>query len=181
MSRTVVVQLRIAQKVDAFDRVVHRIDLREILAREAMVDLLVESLESRGFEREDDTTLVRQKDDGERQTVDLESMEVLSEIELERVLDGEVQARIDEDFDRGRQEDAVREQIADAERDALRKEATEKLMEGESERREELDAIIEEVYAEALKQKAQSLGKVVSQHESRDENGEYELVIKVEV
>lgn len=181
MSQTVVVKLRIDQTVDASDRVVHRLDLREILPAETMAELLVDALESRGFEREDETTLVREKDDGERQTVDLESMEVISELELERVLDGEVDARIDVDFDRRSQEDAAREQMTKNEREALRKEATRQLMESESERRQELDSVIEEVYAEALKQKARSLGNVVSQHESRDENGEYELVIKVEV
>ena len=40
---------------------------------------------------------------------------------------------------------------------------------------------LQDVYAEALKRKARKMGDVVDQHEGTNENGEYELVIKVEL
>ena len=40
---------------------------------------------------------------------------------------------------------------------------------------------LQDVYAEALKRKAGRMGEVIEQHEGVNENGEYELVIKVEI
>ena len=44
-----------------------------------------------------------------------------------------------------------------------------------------MNQVLQDVYSEALKRKARQLGDVVDQYEGTNENGEYELVIKVEV
>ena len=44
-----------------------------------------------------------------------------------------------------------------------------------------LHEVLQETYAEALKQKAAQLGTVVEQSESLDENGSYELKIRIEI
>ncbi len=63
----------------------------------------------------------------------------------------------------------------------LQRQVTQQLAEGESARLEEMNQTLQDVYSEALKRKARKMGDVVDQHEGTNENGEYELVIKVEL
>lgn len=58
---------------------------------------------------------------------------------------------------------------------------SQRLAEGEEQRLEEMNNVLQGVYAEALKRKARRMGDVVEQHEGTNEHGEYELVIKVEI
>jgi hypothetical protein len=44
-----------------------------------------------------------------------------------------------------------------------------------------MNKVLQDVYSEALKQKARKMGEVVEQHEGTNDRGEYELVIKVEL
>lgn len=181
MSQSVRISIKIAEDVRASDRYVHRLDLCEILDPASMRELLVKALTDRGFERDGEHTLRRENDDGVVQTVDLEALEVTTELSESKRVDGQVDAWVDRDIVKGDLEAAARRRVLQDEERGLQQRLTARLAEGVEARREELGEALEEVYAESLKQKARSLGNVVSQQEGRTEDGEYELVIKVEV
>ena len=67
-----------------------------------------------------------------------------------------------------------------AERD-LAQEVARRLGAQEGEIRGELQAALQKVYVEALRQKAASMGQIESVHEGRGADGELELTIKVRV
>jgi hypothetical protein len=181
------VRLRLQEVVSAGDEIVHRLDLREILGRDEMVELLEDALEEAGFEREDDTTLARTDEDGVRTEVDLEDLEVRSSLELDRELsaqvsavgDGETRASAKRDAEARARERA--QAILESGGRDVQREASEKLEAGEEERLAELNEILQGVYAEALKRKAPRMGEVIEVSEGTGESGDYELVIKVEV
>lgn len=186
MSLSYRVTLQVCEVVSADDKTVHQLDLREVLDGEEMKDLLREKMLERGFE-EQDGKLVRQQEGGETLTLDLESMELTTELELESEVKGKVETWGDAESraNAKRQAESRAQNQADAliergQRDAQSK-VSSQLAAGESERLEEMNQVLQEVYSEALKRKARRMGEVVEQYEGTNERGEYELVIKVEV
>jgi len=187
MSLSYRVTLQVCEVVSADDKTVHQLDLRDILPEEDMKDMLRQSLESRGFEEEEENKLVRREDGGEIITVDLETLELTTELESESEVKGKVDAWGDAESRQNarKQAEASAQSQANAllergQKDAQRK-VTQQLAAGEKERLEEMNQVLQDVYSEALKKKARQLGDVVDQYEGTNENGEYELVIKVEV
>lgn len=188
MSLSYRVSLQVCEVVSADDKTVHQLDLRDILPEEDMKDLLKGSLTARGFEQgESEHELVRREEGGEVVTVNLESLELTTELETEREVKGKVDAWGDAESRQSakKQAETSAQHQANAllergQKDAQRK-VTEQLAQGERERLEEMNQVLQEVYSEALKRKARQLGDVVDQYEGTNENGEYELVIKVEV
>ena len=61
----------------------------------------------------------------------------------------------------------------------LQVEVTQELIDSEQARMQLINEALQDVYRDALKRKASQLGEVTSINESTNENGEYELVIKV--
>ena len=187
MSLSYRVTLQVAEVVSADDKTVHQLDLQSILSEEEMRDLLRQSLIARGYEEEEEGKMVRREESGEIITVDLDSLEMTTELAEDAEVRGKVDAWGDSESRAGarRQAEANARAQADAMVDRGAKDAqrrvTQQLAEGEKERLEEMNETLQDVYAEALKRKAQKLGDVVDQHEGTNENGEYELVIKVEV
>lgn len=187
MSLSYRVTLQVCEVVSADDKTVHQLDLRDILPEEDMKDLLRQSLQERGFEEGEDGKLTRREDGGEVITVDLESLELTTELENESEVKGKVDAWGDAESRQSarKQAEASAQSQANAllergQKDAQRK-VTQQLASGEKERLEEMNQVLQDVYSEALKRKARQLGDVVDQYEGTNENGEYELVIKVEV
>jgi hypothetical protein len=75
---------------------------------------------------------------------------------------------------------AVTDEERASRREKLEKEIAAKLDKGEASRKRELNEALLDVYKEALKKKAASLGNVTSVKEERRDGGrEYELTIKV--
>jgi len=187
MSLSYRVTLQVQEVVSADDKTVHQLDLRDILGEDDMKDLLKQSLEERGFEEEEDGKLVRREGSGEVITVDMESLQLTTELESSSEVSGKVDAWGDAES-RG---SARRQAEASAQRQAnsiiergqkdIQSKVTEQLARGEKDRLEEMHQTLQDVYAEALKRKARQMGDVVDQYEGTNENGEYELVIKVEV
>jgi hypothetical protein len=187
MSLSYRVSLEVAEVVSADDKTIHQLDLRDILPEDEMKDLLREQLLARGFEEGEDGKLVREEDGGETITVDLETLEVTTELESESEVKGKVDAWGDAESRQSarRQAEGSARSQADALVERGRKETqrkvTQQLADGERERIEEMNHTLQDVYAEALKRKARRMGEVIEQSEGTTENGEYELVIKVEI
>lgn len=187
MSLSYRVTLQVKEVVGADDKTVHQLDLREILSQEEMRDLLRQSLKSRGFEEGEGNTLTRKEEGGEVITVDLDSLEMSTELEDASEVSGNVDAWGDAETRQGAKrqaEDSARRQadaMVERGRQDVQRRVTQQLAEGEKDRLEEMNEVLQDVYAEALKQKARRMGEVVDQHEGTNENGEYELVIKVEL
>lgn len=187
MSLSYRVSLQVCEVVSADDRTVHQLDLRDILPEDQMKDLLRDALTERGFEENEDGHLERAEEGGEVMTVDLESLELTTELEAESEVSGKVDAWGDaesRDTARRRAESSAQSQ-ADAMLERGQKDVqsrvTQQLAEGESARLEEMNQVLQDVYSEALKRKAREMGDVVDQYEGTNQDGEYELVIKVEV
>ena len=187
MSLSYRVTLQVAEVVSADDKTVHQLDLQSILSEEEMRDLLRQSLIARGYEEEEEGKMVRREEYGEIMSADLDALEMTAGVDEAAGVRGKVGTWGDAWSRAGasRQAEANARDQANAmvgrgAKDAQRR-VTQQLAEGEKERLEEMNETLQDVYAEALKRKAQKLGDVVDQHEGTNENGEYELVIKVEV
>jgi hypothetical protein len=187
MSLSYRVKLQVSEVVSADDKTVHQLDLRPVLDPEDMKALLRQSLQGRGFEQEGEDKLVRKEKTGETITVDLESLQLTAELEAESQVRGEVEGWGDaETRDNAKRSASSRAQeqaenmVEQGRKDTQRK-VTRQLAEGEAGRLEEMNKVLQDVYSEALKQKARKMGEVVEQHEGTNDRGEYELVIKVEL
>lgn len=196
----VTVSRTVKETVREKDQSRNKVDLTPILASGRMRDLLIAALKKRGFKESGDGTLTRTQD-GVTETFDPKSMEVTSTAEVSG--DIKKEKTVDARGDSWRREEAERTRkhvenevgarlekelaVTDAERGEKKRElaaeAAKRLTESEARRMTDLNEATLDVYAEALKEKARTLGEVKEVHENRKDNGaggtEYELVIKV--
>lgn len=192
----VVVTKAVEESVDANDRVVTKVTLTPILPKPAMKEVLKGVLEKKGWKEREDGKLAKKGPDGEEQVFDLDEMTLTTEVSEKETIRKEKTVEV--------MGDAWRKDDIEAEKDRLRAKASadlekrlavtddersnkkqelekkiaEKIQKGEDSRKKEVNEALLEVYAEALKKKAASLGSVTSVKEER-KNNEYELTIKV--
>lgn len=174
-----------------------KIDLTPILPEDQMKDLLEKVLEEKGWTREKDENVWSKKgEEGERMEINVDELVFTTYIEVEGTISKEktVSATGDSwnskdlDADRKRLEERVKQNLAkeleitDAERDKKKEELADKasqtLREGEEDRNRILNEILVDTYADALQEKAKTMGEVTEISESKNEN-EYELIIKI--
>lgn len=196
----VTVTRSVRETVAGKDESRNRITLTEILPEGRMKDLLVQALEKKGFAKRADGKYERTKD-GVTEVFDPATLEVTAtaevtgEIQKEKTTQAVGDARNEQDVaaQRRHAEAEVGSRlekelaITDAERKAkaeqLAADAKKRLEETEARRVRELNEATLDVYAEALKEKAKTLGEVKEIRENRKDNGtggqDYELVIRV--
>lgn len=191
----VVVTKGVEEQVCASDRSEKTVEVPPIVGAERSREILREALKKRGWEGEG--TVLTRTQDGLEQTFDLETGRVTTVVEGEDTIEKELTLEGQGDSwtrPSGAEEEALRRKveeevdrrlkISDEERQARREELEERLAarlrESDEERTRELNEVLLEVYAESLKEKARGLGTVTEVREERAENGEYELVIRVE-
>lgn len=190
MSQTYQCQLKasVQHTATADDTVRHRISLTEILPAEEMVELLRQGLRDAGFDEGEGGTLVLDSAEG-RTVIDLDAMEVSTSRSEQKTLQAEAtstgsgwsrsgaKAAAESRLEGAR--DAARRRLAE-EADRIQRDLSDGLARIDAERTELLHIVLQEVYAESLKRKARQMGDVVEISEGTTEDGEYELVIKVE-
>jgi len=190
MSRAYRIKVResMTRDIRAEDCIKTQIEMLEVLPPEDMAELLAKELERRGFERQEDGTLVR-NGDGVCVTVEPCTCEVTVAAETEQrvQLEGTREGYGYDDI--GPSGKTIRERLvsevkADLERRAeqsaarLQSEATQKLEKKLAELQPEMTKVVNRVTAEALKQKAAQMGDVKEVHEDTEAGT---LTIKVEV
>ena len=192
----VVVTKAVEESVDANDRVVTKVTLTPILPKEAMKEVLKGVLEKKGWKERKDGKLEKKGADGEDQVFDLDEMTLTTEVSEKETIRKEKTVEVMGDAwhkeDIEAEKDRLRAKasadlekrlaVSDDERSQkkqeLEKKIADKISKGEDTRKKELNESLLEVYAEALKKKAASLGSVTSVKEER-KNNEYELTIKI--
>lgn len=169
------------------DGIQSKLEILDILPPEATAALLGKELEAAGFEQDEDSgEWVRVDDDGVEVRVDAKESTVTvrasanEELELER--ERVVRAWAENDAttrERGRKQlEGELEQEAEEHRQGLQAKVTEQLEGKLGDLRRELDQISNRVTAEALKQKAASMGEV--QEVSEDpETGSLTIRVKI--
>lgn len=177
----------------ADDRIEHRIELTPVLDEASMRELLKRALEAAGFEEatgveEEQGQMTATGEDGERIAVDLDAMTITTTLERERHSETVVvgrghaesqgEATLDAKQHLAHELERAEQRIGGQAR-RLQKEVTLTLEAGEARRGREMNEVLQEVYAEALKRKAAELGDVMEIHEGKTQDGQYELVIKV--
>lgn len=188
----------VEENVNAKDKVTNTLKIDNILDDEEMKELLKAALEKRGFKEGDDGQWVREKEDGERQVVDLETMQVTTSVEKEDSITKEKTLEVVGDAYAAAEREVQREQrkreaeerldrtlkitddeISDKQQELI-KVIGEQLQEGAEARNRELLEVVAEVQAEALKKKAATLGTVMSVDERTSSDGtDFELTIKI--
>ncbi len=189
MSRAYRIQVResLSRVVTAEDHVSTDLELLEILPPEAMSALLEQELLEGGFEKEGDK-LVR-RDRGVLVAVDpangkvTVSTEASEGVEVETTKRGQIYD--DSGQNRAEVQQRLREQAQeelekqiDQRQGELQQKATDKLAGALADIKGELDQAVNKVTAEALKQKAASLGHIKRQSED-PETGNLEIVVEV--
>lgn len=190
MSRAYRIRVKesLARDIRAEDSIETCLEILEVLPPEQMGELLARELEGRGFERQDDGTLVRRDDDV---TITVEpctgkviiQAEAVEHVEIEgnregygyddvgparRQIEDRLSKELKADLEKKAEQHAVRTQSA----------ATGKLEQELEELRPELAEVVNRVTAEALKQKAGQMGQIKEIHEDPESGS---LTIKVEV
>lgn len=195
MSQSYVIRVSasVQEKVNAKDKRTKTIVLTQIVPPEQQREILREKLMEKGWEEEegsDGRVLTRMRGDV-KETIDLDTMTVEAEVEIDRTLERSrtITVRGDRDLenegDRRKKEQAALERsiaISDEERQeaetSMQREIARKLEETDAERNSELNDVVRDVYAESLKRKAASLGTITDIQESQA-GEDYELVIKI--
>ncbi len=190
MSRAYRITVResLTRELKGSDEISTKLEVLEILPPEQMAKLLTEELKTRGFQEQEDGTLVR-KDGKVTITVEPCTGEVTVKSEAGETVTLEAKRDTTGYDDIGPGErglrDRVREQLkqdlerkAERETERLQSKATQELERRLEELQPELGQVVNKITREALKQKAQQLGTVKEIAED-DETGN--LTIKVEV
>jgi len=181
----------------SIDKIVHvddgacgSIELLPILPKERMAELLAAALAERGFERDGD--VVRRVKDGVSIEVDLDTGTVTARAEADVRVQATAtrtgparyrEAEGNRPENRAREAATLKEEVdaelAEAEQDqveAARRAATARLEDALREVKRELDAATNRATAEALKEKARSMGEIEELHEDPETGA---LTIKV--
>lgn len=191
MSRAYRIRVKesLTRDIRAEDCIETELEILEILPEEQMGELLARELEGRGYERQEDGTLVKKGADGVTVTVEPCSgtVTIKSESADHVQVEGSREGYGYDDVGPGRkniEERLGKELVADLEKrveqqtERLQKTATDKLEKKLREVEPELRQAVERVTAEALKEKARTMGEVKEIHEDREAGS---LTIKVEV
>lgn len=194
----IVVRKVIEHEVSAGDTSTLRLDLDAAAPGADVERILAEVLERNGWREVSPGVYEKERGDGEAMSCDLAERRVTTTIQLDRKVSEEVRRELRGDtwnFAEGREMTAA--ELAEVRRrateqlegrlsaeqkqragDALQREATQRLTEGEADRRREINRVILEVMAESLKEKAASLGNV-EQMDEEWRGADYELTIQV--
>jgi hypothetical protein len=188
-----VYQVRLTSNVThtlrASDNMRHRVELTDILTVPEMNDILAATLRERGWRDldGDGKRFEQTGPSGERLVWDLAEGHVTATIERERLVEVEVAAK---GFgESNSQAEAAARQALEKQRaiaegevavgeQAMGREVTAELEASEQARVRHINEVLQRVYTEALKRKAQQLGTVVSVHEQRA-GDDFELVIHI--
>lgn len=162
----------VSRQVETTDAIEMDVGMLEILPEGAMTALLREELAASGWSKGQDGEMSRKfgevavtlAPDGRTVTVRAAASK---QVKTRATSQEQANSRLDA---AGKQ----------AERD-LAQEVARRLGAHEGEIRGELQAALQKVYVEALRQKAASMGQIESVHEGRGADGELELTIKVRV
>ena len=191
MSRAYRIKVKesVARDIRAEDSIETCLEILEILPAEQMGELLAAELEKRGFERQEDGTLVRKEEDGVTVTVEPCSgtvtvqAETADRVEVEGTREGYgyddvgpgrklIEERLGQEL-RGDLEKRVDQQAQ-----KLQTAATGKLEKELQDIQPELREAVERVTAEALKEKAKQMGTIKDISEDAESGS---LTITVEV
>jgi hypothetical protein len=189
MSRAYRIRVRetLNRDIVASDQISTCLELLDILPQDQMADLLARELQRRGFESRDGK-LYREQD-GVRVIVDPHSGQVTIEAEQTEHLQLQAEGEGRAWDDVGPSSDNIRKQLSknlrkdlerlsEEETNRLQQQASEKLEASLDQLRRELDEVVNRVTAEALKQKAASLGQI---KELTEDERTGSLTIKLEL
>jgi hypothetical protein len=177
-----------SRHLKAGDEICTQLEILEILPPEDMATLLKEELKKRGFQEEDDGTMIR-KDGDITVKVDPCSGEVSVKAETEATVNQEARREATGFNDVGPNERNLREKVKDqlkqdldkkfdTEQSKLQEKATQELEKHLQEIQPEISEVVNQVTRDALKQKAQQMGTVKEISEDAESGS---LTIKVEV
>jgi hypothetical protein len=179
----------VTQTVRASDNMRHRVELTDILTEPEMHDLLVTTLRERGWRdvHGDGKRFEHDGPSGEHLVWDLSDGHVTATIERERHVEVEIAAQgYGESNDQAQksaqaaleqQRSRAQGQLSVSEQEMTR-EVSAELEASEQARVRHINEVLQRVYTDALKRKAQQLGTVVSVHEQRS-GDDFELVIHI--
>src|SRR4051812_31038962 len=177
-----------SRHLKAGDEIGTQLEVLEILPPEDMATLLREELKKRGFEEQDDGSMLR-KDGDVTVRIDPCSGEVTVKAETEATVDQEAKRDATGFNDIGPNESSLRDRVKeqlkqdldkkfDQEQSRLQNQATEELEKHLNEIQPEISQIVNQATRDALKQKAQQMGTVTEVSEDAESGS---LTIKLEV
>jgi len=181
-------KVSVGKSVSASDVMVHRIEITNILPEKDMKKLLEKELVKRGWDKQEDGTYRLEEEETSAVLVwDLEKGQVTVSIDLEKSVEhttivhanasNEEAAKKQLERKKQTEQDKLDHAAADLQRE-MQQQVLKSLEEGEEGRRKELNLILEKVYGEALREKASTLGNIMSIDETVD-GDDYELVIRI--
>ena len=155
-----------------------------------MSELLAKGFENQGFVLQADGCYQRTLETGELQTFDPAQNQLVTELVQEVLQETELVSELTRDLDTHSKteiEALARANLPHQQQlktQALQQQADSQLMQtllqGDAARRETIHRALQHAYSEALKQRARSLGQVVSEQEHRH-GSDFELTIRIEL
>lgn len=190
MSRSYRVSVResVNRVITAEDSVCTELEIIEVLPPERMAELLANELKGRGFERNGDL-MTRKEKNGISVEVNVKTSEITVRVtgSEKTTLEGEKTGRAWDDV--GPHANQVQEELrkqlqkeldlkAQGKTQELQSKITDKLEGHLNDLRQELDQVANRVTAEALKEKARSMGQIKEMSEDQ-QTGELTIVVEV--
>lgn len=174
-----------------------KIDLTPILPEDRMKDIFENALKDNDWNYDAERDVwSKEREGGERMEVNVNDMTCTTYIEVEGSISKSKTVTATGDSWNGKNVDDEKKRLEDKVRTSLEKElhitetekqkkqeelshqASKHLRESEEERNKELNEVLVDTYAQALQEKAKTMGEITEISESKNEN-EYELIIKV--
>ncbi len=184
---TLVLQNEIVRTIHVEDEIQHRIELSPLLPPEEMRLLLRQQLAAAGWQEDAQGRLARQDDQGDA-LWDVEAGVLAVRIAVDQELIEEIATKVTARSRAGaqamaqhmiKQRSAQLEEEADAAMAETQAEIKARLLAGDSARTAEIQKVLQQTYAEALKIKAAQLG-TVSSIEENDSPDAYTLTIRID-
>jgi hypothetical protein len=189
MSRSYRISVRecINRVIKAEDSISTSLEILEILPPEQMAGMLADELEKRGYRREGDQLV--KEEDGVVITVDARTGEVTISAQASEAtkVEGELSGRAYDDVGphASQVREGLREQLQknlekkiEEKTGALQSEVTDALENKLADIRQELDQVVNKVTADALKEKARSMGQIKEMTED-EQTGSLTIVVEV--
>ena len=184
----------VSETVNLSDHIIHKLNMTPILDQESMLEILVSVLLADGFaqNKSHERQFTEMNQRHEQVTFDLDRLEIKVELSEVKEVHTTVVAHHSYDKDFTNQDQALvqaqkklkaNEKLAHEnlleQAEKKQQKLTQKLNDNLAVQQLEFNEIMKQVYAESVKRKARQLGDVMEVSEST-ENGQYELVIKIE-
>jgi len=166
-------RIKLQETIAVVDASTFQIDPVPLVTEQDFSHIVEETLRELGWEAASDGRMEIKVNDQETWTFDPTTMQIVTEVKDQKHLNQDIEGWDNEDLQ------GEAEKVKNQQQHSLQSRLTQKLEEGQTERKQQFENIVAEATGRAIKEAAQKLGDVQEINEERGPNGEYTLSITI--